>query len=260
MVSPIIDLQSRLGPELIPQTLEDVDAMDALFARCSRTARMQQTEDGTGREYGPGSNSPVYLKAFLARDSAGEHTRTDKQLRDALRSLAETESAEDIILKTEHALDRGSLHEANEYFTSLSAGGQAQPGAVSKYVEISTNFENDLVATLNAQREAAHQATIQAAELEREHRAAEALAEHQREIASRLVSLNSEYLNLNKQKATLDRQLIAALGSSNEAEVFATYRSQLRLMLDNRQNALTLGDKSAGTQIEMLEEQLRKVR
>jgi hypothetical protein len=71
MIQPIIDLQARIGPELIPRTPDDVDAMDALFDRCMRIARMRSAGDQTGREYGPGSNSPAYLKAFLSRDAAG---------------------------------------------------------------------------------------------------------------------------------------------------------------------------------------------
>ena len=75
-----------------------------------------------------------------------------------------------------------------------------------------------------------------------------------------LVTLNTEFAKMRQQRTVLDSKLIGVLGTSDEAEAFASYRNHLEVMLENRQQALALGQRSVEPEIRALEEQMRKLR
>ncbi len=148
MTQPIAELQGRLGTELLPISVEDVDTMDAIFDRCLRIAQMRSAGDETGRQYGPGANSPAYMKAFLSRNSASEHQQSDMRLRDALRALAMISSAQSEVLHIEEALDGGDLRGANEQFVSLANDGGTRIRGIAEYVQESFQFQGDVASYL----------------------------------------------------------------------------------------------------------------
>jgi TPR repeat protein len=88
---------------------------------------------------------------------------------------------------------------------------------------------------------------------------AEAVAADQQR-KQELVRLNTNFAKMKQQRTVLDRKLIGVLGTPDEAETFASYRNLLEAMLQNRQRALAFGETSAESQINLLEEGVRKLR
>jgi hypothetical protein len=146
LIQPIVELQGRLGPDLVPGTLDDASIMNAVYDKCSRVARMRQAGDQNGREYGPGANSPGYMQAFLSRDSVDAHSRSNKELRDALINKSVILGGDGALLRTEQALDRGDLRRANESFDMLSKSPAVRISEVSQYLNLTADLRGDLAA------------------------------------------------------------------------------------------------------------------
>jgi hypothetical protein len=91
----------------------------------------------------------------------------------------------------------------------------------------------------------------------------EARAAEQRrrqQVAETIANLRADFNRMKQQRAAYDAKLIGTLGAPQDPGVFTEYRAHLQRMIQNRQQAMHLGDEAARPEINSLEDDLRKLR
>jgi hypothetical protein len=127
--------------------------------------------------------------------------------------------------------------------------GQSVPDDDDAYYKQCSALSATLARTFAAAEQQVLKAEAAAAEVQRKKQA-----------AAQLVALNVEYRQCQSERADLDTKLITVMGTSDEYSTFYQYRVLLQRMINNRQQAFSLGDKPAEGQIRTLTEQLQKLR
>lgn len=144
-VQAILVLQDRLGPDLKPKSLADLEEMNHLYARCMNIAAMRQSSDN-GREYGPGANSAPYQRAFLSREGRELNSRTSDDLRTAAPKIERIDNLKRKVLQIEDALDKGDLLGADRGFQALKSAPADGLPEVAEYLRLSSRLSTDLEA------------------------------------------------------------------------------------------------------------------
>lgn len=163
-VAEIVILENRMGPQLVPATQSDIEALNATFLRCRRLAELRQTEDGTGREVGPGGNDPQYVDSFLRNNGLrgqDTHAQDISELQTAIQRIEQIRRIGESILGVERTLDEGDFASALEGYRDIEKSSSSSTAA-EEYLTASATVEADLASYANARALAANPADLSA--------------------------------------------------------------------------------------------------
>jgi hypothetical protein len=113
--------------------------------------------------------------------------------------------------------------------------------------------------SLPEQDQTIRQFESEAAEAEQKKQEKLAELQLQQQRSQQIATLDEEYHKMKRQQSALNTKLVTALGGSDDADTFASYRTLLQNMIQNRQQAVDLGAHSAEQELQTLTDQLQKL-
>jgi uncharacterized coiled-coil DUF342 family protein len=138
----IVRLQSRLGADLHPHSIDDLVEMNALF---ERVAKLAQFREAVGA---PRDKNTVYFQQLLVRSTSSDvaHRLTMAKMR-----IREVESAEASIVDLEGLLDAGDFKSASQKYQTISANSTIdEVPPAQHYLRTIQNLRADLALYVRA--------------------------------------------------------------------------------------------------------------
>jgi hypothetical protein len=136
---------------------------------------------------------------------------------------------------------------------------QSVPDSEEGYFAQCSSSLDTLTQLFPKEEESIRAADAVAAEAERQRQEREAQLQQERARTQELESVDESYRKLKRQRAALDAKLLTALGGPDEYATYSVYRNLLEEMIQNRQQAQSLGSKSAEQEMQSLAAQLLKL-
>jgi len=154
---------------------------------------------------------------------------------------------------------RQDLNNFESARTAVISLSRSVPDSNEEYSAKCSSACELLSQTFSFKEETVRAAAVIEAEAARQQQEKEAQLEQERIRVGQLERVDEDYRNLKKRKAALNAKLLTMLGGPDEYAIYSVYRNLLGEMIQNRQQAIGLGSRSAEQEMQTLIVQLQKL-